>query len=565
MPILTPENLQRQQNELYLDPTRGIEEDYKQVYLLGNTNVGWPLGARRLYESIAREYTGAFIGLMFGDEGKGRFVDNKIGELLRIPGMKAVYVVRFQGGSNAGHTLQLGDQRFAVHQLPSGILYPEAVGVMDKGMTIHPENLKVEIEDIEERVGDLRGKLILSEEAILCTDLERAEEVFNRVISGGRSDGGTSMGISPSYVGFYDRTGLQIKDFFREQNEKGETWKQQLEKRYDFYEKYFRAFGQELSEITVPDLRATRKNKIATPRKVGTKAEFIARCEDVRTWFLQRDNGMGERKLVQHTLLLHQQILRDLSVGIVIEGSQGVGLHPYLGCRPDVTTSDTTMHGVIAGTGIYRPQDIQERIGVFKFTYTSKVPDRNMPTQIALPDDFPKSLPPGENINVFLQAYIDSHISMLSPHQLHAIWIMMYANEKGTTTGRFRGIHYLDLEIARYNARMGGIEMLGATHLDVARLLPDGTPEPFYVCTHYTLDGKYVPYRPGLEYVKGIKPIYIELPGWDGEAVQRAKSFAELPENLQKALAFIQRRIGVPIVLGTTGPERSNYLEIPQY
>jgi adenylosuccinate synthase len=87
--------------------------------------------------------------------------------------------------------------------------------------------------------------------------------------------------------------------------------------------------------------------------------------------------------------------------------------------------------------------------------------------------------------------------------------------------------------------------------------------EPIKVCTHY-LDkkGKYIPYQPGVEYQKNAIPQYIELPGWDGEQVHKAKSLKELPKNALKYLSFVQKQIGVPIVAITNGPERKHLIEI---
>jgi adenylosuccinate synthase len=76
---------------------------------------------------------------------------------------------------------------------------------MDTGMIIHLEDLQTEIVDAEKIVGDLRGKLFLSQDAILCTDLERAEEALNKVKNGGKSEGGTGRGISPAYANYYSR------------------------------------------------------------------------------------------------------------------------------------------------------------------------------------------------------------------------------------------------------------------------------------------------------------------------------------------------------------------------
>lgn len=566
MPVLT-EKLPQLQERLYWNPTYSLQKDLYEVYELNQVNIGWPEGAKRMFDDYARSRSGAFVGLMFGDEGKGRIVDNKIGSLQEIPGVKMVYVIRYQGGNNAGHTVEAENVKIAVHQIPSGILRPDTVGVMDRGMIIHPEALKVELEDAEEKVGSLNGRLILSEEAILCTDLERAEEVFNRILSGGKSSGGTSMGISPAYARSLDRTGMKVKDFFQEVDEKGKTWVDKLEERYSYYEKYFKAFGVDLKDIEVPDLRETRKQKKLVTRKVGTISDFISRFTTVRNWFLERDKMVPpEKKLVQNTFLLHQKIFTDLSKGIILEGAQGIGIHPWLGNRPDVTSSDTTIYGGMSGTAVFRPQDLADRMGIFKLTYTSIVPDKDMPTRNKLPMDIPETPPKDKESVKVWKDYIEKNKKRLTPDQIRAMWIIMYAHEYGTTTGRLRGVHNLDLEVARYNARMGGIETLGATHLDVSRILEDGSAETILVCTHYEDEnGNILKYQPGLEYNRGVKPHYVALPGWNGEKVRTAESFDDLPLEAKQFLAFVERRIGVPIVVATSGPERKQLIEFAGY
>jgi hypothetical protein len=134
------------------------------------------------------------------------------------------------------------------------------------------------------------------------------------------------------------------------------------------------------------------------------------------------------------------------------------------------------------------------------------------------------------------------------------------AHEFGTTTGRPRDINFLDLEFMRYNARMSGIEVLAATHLDIAR-----ADEPIKVCTHYTKDGKVVPYQPGLAYQEGVTPHYIELPGWDGKACSKARTMEDLPDNALRFLAFIQARTGLPFVAATTGAKRDSMVKFPGY
>ena len=141
-----------------------------------------------------------------------------------------------------------------------------------------------------------------------------------------------------------------------------------------------------------------------------------------------------------------------------------------------------------------------------------------------------------------------------------SIWTREAADEYGTTTRRPRDILYLDLELVRFNCRMGGIEVLAGTHLDIAQ-----ESQPIKVCTHYEKHGETASYQAGLRYQREVDPQYIELPGWDGELAAQARSFEELPENAQKYLAFVQRMTGVPIVVATNGPKRESLIPLPGY
>ncbi len=520
-------------------PHAFVEDDIRAVYDENQVFVGWPIGAERIFDHIARDYTVAILGAQLGDEGKGRIVDNKLEAMLKIPGVKGAYVVRYGGGSNAGHTIYTEDGRkVPLHQLPSGIMYPEAIGLMDSGMIIHMEDLRTEIEDAEDIVGDLREKLMLSEEAIMVTDLDRAMEVLNRELTEGRSAGGTGRAITIGYSDFLTRNEMNVKDLI------AEDWEAKMAKRYDDYEKRFRDNQKDISTMQVPDLKATRKEGKAITRNVGTKQEFIDRLRDVRGWYLQREEQVPyEKRMIQNTFLVHQDLYHDMSQGVLFEGAQAIGLNAWLGRRKDVTSYDTSVTGVNTGTRFWKGENIQDRVGIFKIPYMSSVGSARMITDLQLPRT----------------GVSEEEAAAMSQEQQNGLWIRNVANEKGTTSGRFRDICEIDLELMRYNIRMGGIEVLAGTHLDIAR-----ADFPIRVCTHYTdVHGKRIPYQPGVIHQEGLTPHYVELPGWDGESVARATKFEDLPENAQKFLAFIQRQTGTPIVFATTGPKRENALDIP--
>lgn len=510
-PLEIGKSLPQIQEYRFLHPDAFISEDFRAVYLRNQVEIGWPLGVARIYEHLARPHTGMIIGAELGDEGKGRFIDNKIGGMLMVRGVEIVVVDRFQGGNNSGHSVEANGEHLALHQVPSGVMYQEAVGIMDRGMTINPVDLVGEIATVEQVVGDIRGKLFLSRDAVLNTDLDRAEEQLNRKKQG-KAGGGTGRGIAPSYAHHYDRLGFHISDLMEN------DWREKLGQQYDRYEKEFGLYGLPLAYLDVPDFVETKRTGKEQKRKVGGREEFLDRLESARVEIIARD-------MVRNTYIMHRSIYSDLTRGVLFEGAQALGLHAWLGTLPDITASDTSGFGIASGTAFWNAHQVEDRIGVFKVPYTSSVGARRMPTHAE--DEW-------------------------------SVRVRDKAHEFGTTTGRPRDILYPDLALLAYNIRMAGIEVLAGTHLDIA-----WEDVPIWVCTHYTnAEGDIFPYQPGLIYQRGVIPRYIELPGWDGEAVARAGNFDELPVNAKRFLAFVQRRLGMPIVAVTTGPARNNYIDI---
>lgn len=522
--MLTKHSLPHKQSLTFFDSHYNLEEDVQTVYEKNQIVIGWPEKEERIFAKLSRPNTAAIVGIALGDEGKGRLVDNKIETLLKNKKIKHVVVIRYQGGSNAGHTVEKKGQKLALHLIPSFVFHEQGLGIMDQGMVVHPEDLQTEVSYVEEMVGSLQDRLFLSEDAVLCTDLERAEEVHNRALTD-HAKGGTGRGIGPSYAHHYDKSGLRMYDLLNP------SWEEILSKRYEQYDKLFSGFGESLSSTNVPDFATTVKSGKATTRKLGDKRTFLKRLEIARFWLLKRE-------IVTNTYLLHRKFFKRAEVAILFEGAQAAGLDSWTGTRPDVTESNTTAHGVRDGTGFWQLHDITERIGILKMPYTSSVGARRMPTHI----DLPKKL--------------SDLSSDATPEQKWAAFIRDEAQEYGTTTGRPRDINLLDLPFIGYNCRIAGIESIIGTHLDICQ-----EKDQIKICTHYTNKrGDPVPYQPGLRHLQEVIPQYVVVPGWNGKACQKAKAFDDLPIHAQKFLAFLQLRLGFPITGVTTGPSRSNFL-----
>lgn len=456
-----------------------------------------------------RKNTIAIVGIQLGDEGKGRIVDNIL-QSISNKKINKVYVVRPQGGSNAGHTVEFDDVRIGLHQLPSGIFYKDAIEILDSGMVLHIGDLLEEIKLAEKVAGKLSNRIIVSEDAMLCTDLQRAKEVLNRKING-NSKGGTGRGIGPTTAEFYDKTGNFVKDLA------GNRWRSIFSKKYQDFQKIFDAFGENLADYDVPDFALTKQTGKVVNRKVGTELEFLKRLKVERDQVLKLD-------IVEDTFSLHPQIYKDKSSAVLFEMAQAVGLDPWFGTRPDRTTTPTTAFGITVGTRYWRREDISEVIGVMKATYMSSVGKRTMPTETN--DSWGK-------------------------------WVREFAHEYGTTTGRPRDICFIDLPFLKYNIRMSGITKIALTHLDVCQ-----EDQPIKVCVGYKLNGKQADYKPDMDYFSKLTPVYKKLPGWKHKDVMRVKKFEDLPETAKNYVLFLQNELELPIGYITTGPKRENILKM---
>ena len=275
------------------------------------------------------------LGAQWGDEGKGKATD--------ILGDRVDYVVRYQGGNNAGHTVVIGDQKYALHLLPSGILSPNVIPVIGNGVVIDPAVLLEEIKGLNERGIDT-SKLVISTNAHLITPYHRTIDKVSERFLGKAKIGTTGRGIGPAYADKISRIGIRVQDLFD---------KSILEKKI---------------EGALKD-----KNQVLT--KVFNRKDMQV------SEILEEYLGYAEvlRPYIADTALLLNRAL-EAGKTVLLEGSQGTLLDVDHGTYPFVTSSNPTAGGACTGSGI-GPTKIERVIGIVK-AYTTRVGSGPFPTEL---------------------------------------------------------------------------------------------------------------------------------------------------------------------------------------
>ena len=258
-------------------------------------------------------------------------------------GDRVDYVVRYQGGNNAGHTVVIGDQKYALHLLPSGILSPNVVPVIGNGVVIDPGVLLTEIKGLNERGIDT-SKLKISTNAHLITPYHRTIDKVSERFLGNSKIGTTGRGIGPAYADKINRIGIRIQDLFDpsilQQKIEGA-----LRDKNQVLIKVFNRKGLEVEEVL---------------------KEYLEYAEILAPYIA--DTG----------LLLNKAL--DAGKNVLLEGSQGTLLDVDHGTYPFVTSSNPTAGGACTGSGI-GPTRISRVIGIVK-AYTTRVGSGPFPTEL---------------------------------------------------------------------------------------------------------------------------------------------------------------------------------------
>jgi adenylosuccinate synthase len=275
------------------------------------------------------------LGAQWGDEGKGKATDQL--------GDRVAFVVRFNGGNNAGHTVVIGDETYALHLLPSGILSPGVVPVIGNGVVIDLDVLFEELDALAHRGVDT-SRLVVSANAHLIPSYSRVLDQVTERFLGSRRLGTTGRGIGPAYADKMSRIGLRVQDLFDE-----------------------KILVQKVEAAL--DLKNQILAKIYNHRAIGV--------DDVVNELLRYADRL--EPMVADTSLLLQQAL-DRGEIVVLEAGQATLLDVDHGTYPFVTSSNATSGGACTGSGI-PPNRIDKVVPVLK-AYTTRVGEGPFPTEV---------------------------------------------------------------------------------------------------------------------------------------------------------------------------------------
>jgi adenylosuccinate synthase len=285
----------------------------------------------------------AIIGAQWGDEGKGKATD--------VLGSRVDYVVKFNGGNNAGHTVVVGDQKYALHLLPSGILTPGCTPVIGNGVVVDLGVLFEEIDGLEERGVDTSLLKVSASAHVIASYNKTLDKVTERFL-GTRRLGTTGRGIGPTYADKMNRIGIRIQDLFDEKILLAKV-EGVLELKSQLLTKIYNRRAPSVEEIV---------------EELASYADRLAPY------------------VVDSGLLLNQAL--DRGETVLLEAGQATLLDVDHGTYPFVTSSSATAGGACTGSGI-PPTRLDRVIGIVK-AYTTRVGEGPFPTE--LDDDFGEHL-----------------------------------------------------------------------------------------------------------------------------------------------------------------------------
>jgi adenylosuccinate synthase len=418
------------------------------------------------------------LGAQWGDEGKGKIVD--------LLTERVSAVARFQGGHNAGHTLVIKGKKTVLHLIPSGILRDGVLCLIGNGVVLSPAALQEEIGELEAQGVDVRSRLKISPATPLIMPYHIAIDQAREKAAGKDAIGTTGRGIGPAYEDKAARRGVRVADLM---------YPKELPDKLRGVVDYHNFVLKHWLKADQVDYQKILDDALAFGDYVNPM------IDDVST-------------------TLHQ--LRRSGANILYEGAQGALLDIDHGTYPFVTSSNTTVGGAYAGTGV-GASDIDYVLGICK-AYATRVGGGPFPTELT--DETGDAL-------------------------------RKRGNEYGATTGRPRRCGWIDLVALKRAVQINGINGLAITKLDVL----DGLPS-IKVCVAYEYRGKRRELAPldaaGWD---ECKPVYLEFPGWE-ESTCGVREFSKLPPAARAYLRSVEELAETHIALVATGADRDDTIAL---
>jgi adenylosuccinate synthase len=416
----------------------------------------------------------AILGSQWGDEGKGKLTDFLAGGY--------DICARFNGGNNAGHTVIANGKKYAFHILPSGILSEKTINVLGNGVVINLRSLQTELLNITN--SGIKPNLLVSDRAHIIFNAHIESDKNQEIAAGdGRGFiGTTKKGIGPSYSTKARRTGLRIGDLLHMES---------FQSKYDYLHK---TLGFD-------------------PNTPECKQEL----EEIK----QFGSYLKEKKLIGDSVQLVNEAYNNKK-RILCEGANAPMLDIDFGSYPYVTSSSTSVGGIMTGLGLNH-QKLETVIGVTR-AYMIRVGEGPFPTEC------------------------------LEDEQEVAHHLREEGHEYGTTTGRPRRIGWFDTQIVKFTNVINGYTSLNFTKVDV---LSKQKSLKLGIGYKYKNGGKYTGLFPAtLEELAQLEPIYEILPGWECD-ISNITEYDKLPTNCKRYIERIEELVGVPISWVGTGRERT--------
>jgi len=413
------------------------------------------------------------IGGFFGDEGKGKVID--------YLAEKAKIAIRCTGGNNAGHSVKVAGKSYAFHLIPSGILNKGTKAIIGNGVVIDPRVLLEELKMLKDNGIDY-SNLYISTKAHLIMPYHVAMDGLQEVLRKDSKIGTTKRGIGPAYSDKMERSGIRMETFVSNDFEK--VARHNIEKNNAIFKLY---------DFPLIDADAVIEEYKGYAKKL--------------------------KKYVCDTVDLIYQSLDKKEYGLM-EGAQATLLDIDHGTYPYVTSSNPTIGGMCAGSGV-GIKNINNIYMVIK-AYSSRV---------------------GEG------AFVTELLDKTGDR------IRELGHEYGTTTKRPRRCGWLDLVAVKYGVRINSATGLVVNHLDTI-----GNFKKIKVCVAYKYKGKEtMKFDTNFDVMSNCKPVYETF---DGDfKVNGITNREDLPENAKKYINRIEEVVGIPVKFIGTGPDREDFIK----